>query len=214
MQRLNKVRFQGESKARPINKAAVLWEREPLRTGAQELGPGSEVGCSSYTCVAMHSYTLARLRLLRGHTCTPIRIPAALKKPLQQWRLRLLSPRHTMCATRTCKHLSLSSALAHSLLPSYLGRPVIFTPPHKHALRGAPDVCRTPASGEPLLQSVRCARTQLPLLCAAYNAARGELYSAGQDPVISVWAAAGGALLRRQPGHRGRGSRAACAGAL
>ncbi len=61
---------------------------------------------------------------------------------------------------------------------------------------------------------MRCPRTQLPLLCAAYNAARGELYSAGQDPVISVWAAAGGALLRRQPGHRGRGTRAACTGAI
>ena len=44
---------------------------------------------------------------------------------------------------------------------------------------------------------------QLPVLCAAYNAARGELYSAGQDPVIRVWEAVGGALLRRQPGHRG-----------
>ncbi|KAK9831951.1 hypothetical protein WJX81_002208 [Elliptochloris bilobata] len=44
---------------------------------------------------------------------------------------------------------------------------------------------------------------QLPVLCAAYNAARGELYSSGQDPVIRVWGAVGGALLRRQPGHRG-----------
>ena len=67
--------------------------------------------------------------------------------------------------------------------------------PHGHCTNSAqqPRLCR-----QNPLQSV-----QMPVLCAAYNAARGELYSAGQDPVIRVWEAVGGALLRRQPGHRG-----------
>ena len=62
--------------------------------------------------------------------------------------------------------------------------------------------CATPAHHLPCADTVP-SYVQLPVLCAAYNAARGELYAAGQDPVIRVWEAVGGALLRRQPGHRG-----------
>lgn len=62
--------------------------------------------------------------------------------------------------------------------------------------------CATPAHHLPCADTV-LSYMQLPVLCAAYNAARGELYSAGQDPVIRVWEAVGRALLRRQPGHRG-----------